>query len=107
MKSGSSRHMGRGDSAVPPRGVGTGSGPAKEEPRQRRYSDFFEEFRDAEVRVVLYNEKVLSGRIVESRRYWVKLAADGGTYYYINKAWVVYVQPLRVRRDGEAQTGRR
>jgi hypothetical protein len=43
---------------------------------------------------------------VESRRYWVKLTTDGGTYY-INKAWVVYVQPLRVRRDGEAQTGRR
>jgi hypothetical protein len=99
--------MGRGDSAGSPRGLGAGSGPAKEEPRQQRYDNFFEEFRDAEVRVVLYNEKVLSGRIVESRRYWLKLTTDGGTYYYINKAWVVYVQPLRVRKDGEVQTGRR
>ena len=56
---------------------------------------------------MLHNERVLSGRIVESRRYWLKLTTDGGTYYYINKAWVVYVQPLKVRRDGEAQTGRR
>ena len=104
MKSGISRHVGKGSSAGSPRGGGTGSGPAKEEPGQQRYDNFFEEYRDAEVRVVLYNEKVLSGRIVESRRYWVKLAADGGAYYYINKAWVVYVQPLRVRKDGEAPT---
>ena len=105
MKSGSSRCTG-GEN--PAEALGSaGPGPARGEPRQRRYSDFSEELGGAEVRVVLYNERVLSGRIVESRRYWVKLAADGSTYYYINKAWVVYVQPLKVRRNGEAQTGRR
>jgi hypothetical protein len=43
-----------GGSAKAPRGGGTGSGPAKEEPRQQRYDNFFEEYRDAEVRVVLH-----------------------------------------------------
>ena len=63
-----------------------------------RYDNFYEEFKDQEVRVVLYNEKVLSGRVVESRRYWIKLTTDGTTYYYVNKAWVVYVQPLKVKK---------
>jgi len=63
-----------------------------------RYDNFFEEFKDQEVRVVLYNEKVLSGRVLETRRYWIKLTTDGTTYYYVNKAWIVYVQPLKVRK---------
>ena len=72
-------------------------GTAAEKPAYR-YDNFFEEFRDVEVRVVLHNERVLSGRVVESRRYWIKLTTDGSTYYYINKAWIVYVQPLKVRK---------
>jgi len=63
-----------------------------------RYDNFFEEFKDQEVRVVLYNEKMLSGRVLETRRYWIKLTTDGTTYYYVNKAWIVYVQPLKVRK---------
>ena len=63
-----------------------------------RYDNFYEEFKDLEVRVVLYNEKVLSGRVIESRKYWIKLTTDGTTYYYVNKAWIVYVQPLKVRK---------
>jgi len=74
----------------------------KQEPETERtahrYDNFFEEFKDQEVRVVLYNEKVLSGRVVESRKYWIKLTTDGTTYYYINKAWIVYVQPLKVKK---------
>jgi hypothetical protein len=30
--------------------------------------------------VVLHNKRVLSGKIVKPRRYWGKLATDGGTY---------------------------
>jgi hypothetical protein len=71
-------------------GSGEGRGP-------RKFDNFYEEFEGVEVRVVLHNEKVLTGRVVESRRYWVKLMTDPSTAYYVNKAWILYVQPLKKR----------
>lgn len=44
---------------------------------------------------MLHNKRVLSGRVAEARRYWIKLTAGRSTYY-INKAWIVYVQPLKL-----------
>ena len=92
----SGSHQGFRASDAPKQGdLKQGYGVGKPGPR---YDNFFEEFKDVEVRVVLHNERVLSGRVVESRRYWIKLTTDGSTYYYINKAWIVYVQPLKVRK---------
>jgi len=61
----------------------------------KKYDNFFEEYGDSVVRIALHNEKMISGRIVESRRYWIKVTPDGSTYYYINKAWILYIQPLK------------
>jgi sRNA-binding regulator protein Hfq len=67
-------------------------------PKPRPRFDFFAELRGVDVRITLYNEKTISGRILEVRRYWVMLTPDGGsTVYYLNKAWVVSIQPLKVR----------
>jgi len=65
--------------------------------KQKKFDNFFEEYCGSDVRVVLHNEKVINGKIVESRRYWLKLES-GGTTYYINKAWILYIQPLKLVR---------
>jgi hypothetical protein len=67
-------------------------------PTPRARFDFFLELQGADVRLTLYNEKTITGRILEARRYWVMLTPDGGsTVYYLNKAWIVSVQPLKVK----------
>jgi len=64
----------------------------------KKFDIFLEEFEGSQVRVVLHNEKVINGIIAESRKYWVKVMVDPNTYYYINKAWIVYIQPLKVKK---------
>ncbi len=76
--------MARG--SVPARAPGLISSP------RQKHSDFSEEYANSEVAIELHNGRTLTGRVVESRRYWIKLTADGSTYY-INKAWVVSVRP--------------
>jgi hypothetical protein len=67
-------------------------------PASRQRFDFFPELQGMDVRVTLYNEKTISGRVLEVRRYWFAITPDGGsTVYYVNKAWVVSVQPLKMR----------
>jgi hypothetical protein len=67
-------------------------------PTPRARFDFFLELQGADVRVTLYSDKTITGKILEARRYWIALTPDGGsTIYYLNKAWIVSVQPLKVR----------
>jgi ribosome maturation factor RimP len=61
------------------------------------YQDFAEEIVGVEVRVMLHDGKPLIGRIIEAKRYWIKLAV-GGAVYYVNKAFVVYIQPVQELR---------
>lgn len=70
---------------------------SNEKVKPRKFDNFFEEYCGNEVRVVLHNEKIINGKITESRRYWLKIES-GGTVYYVNKAYVVYVQPLKIVR---------
>jgi len=65
--------------------------------RPKIYDNFYEEYCGNEVRVVLYNEKIINGKIVEVRRYWLKVEANN-VVYYINKAWILYIQPLKLVR---------
>jgi len=60
-----------------------------------RSEDFSEEFKGQEVIVLLQNDKLI-GRVEEARRYWIKLMAfPENRVYYINKAWIIYIQPLK------------
>jgi len=70
---------------------------SNEKIKPRKFDNFYEEYQDNDVRVVLHNEKIINGKIVESRKYWVKLES-GGTIYYINKAYIMFIQPLKVVR---------
>ena len=60
-----------------------------------RFSDFSEEFKGQDVIVLLQNDKLI-GRVEESRRYWIKLVAiPENRIYYLNKAWIIYIMPLK------------
>jgi hypothetical protein len=70
----------------------------KTESQRSKKGDFSEEFEKQEVVVQLQNERLI-GRLEEARRYWIKLITfPEGRTYYINKAWIVYIQPLKVKK---------
>jgi len=71
----------------------------KEKERSKK-GDFSEEFQGLEVVIQLSNpNERLMGRLEEARRYWIKLITfPEGRTYYINKAWIVYIQPLKAVR---------
>ena len=70
----------------------------KTESQRSKKGDFSEEFEKQEVVVQLQNERLM-GRLEEARRYWIKLVTfPEGRTYYINKAWIVYIQPLKAVR---------
>jgi hypothetical protein len=70
----------------------------KTESQRSKKGDFSEEFEKQEVVVQLQNERLI-GRLEEARRYWIKLVTfPEGRTYYINKAWIVYIQPLKVKK---------
>jgi len=67
---------------------------------KEKKGDFSEEYVGQEVVIQLSNpNERLMGRLEEARRYWIKLVSfPENRVYYINKAWIVYIQPLKVRK---------
>jgi hypothetical protein len=61
--------------------------------RQVRHSDFSEEYLGKPITISLADGKTLSGVLLESRRYWVKVKASNGGIAYINKSFIVSVVP--------------
>ncbi len=57
-----------------------------------RHSDFSEEYLGKPITISLADGKTLSGILLESRRYWVKVKANDGIAY-INKSFIVSVVP--------------
>jgi hypothetical protein len=57
-----------------------------------RHSDFSEEYLGKAISISLADGKTLSGVLLESRRYWVKLRTSNGTVY-INKSFMMSVVP--------------
>jgi len=60
--------------------------------RQVRHSDFSEEYAGRQITISLADGKTLSGILLESRRYWVKVKTNDGVVY-INKSFIVGVVP--------------
>jgi hypothetical protein len=58
-----------------------------------RHSDFSEEYAGRQITISLADGKTLSGVLLESRRYWVKVKASNGGTVYINKSFIVSVVP--------------
>jgi hypothetical protein len=61
--------------------------------RAVRHSDFSEEYTGRVVSIGLADGKTLSGVLIESRRYWVKVKDSNGGIAYINKSFIVSVVP--------------
>jgi len=61
--------------------------------RVTRHSDFSEEYVGRTITISLADGKTLSGILLESRRYWVKVKASNGSIAYINKSFIVSVVP--------------
>jgi len=57
-----------------------------------RHSDFSEEYLGRAITISLADGKTLSGILLESRRYWVKVKTNDGVVY-INKSFIVGVVP--------------
>jgi hypothetical protein len=67
----------------------------RKDQKDLKFSDFSEEFKGQDVIILLQNDKLI-GRIEESRRYWIKLVAiPENRIYYLNKAWIIYIMPLK------------
>jgi len=58
-----------------------------------RHSDFSEEYTGKPISISLADGKTISGVLLESRRYWVKVKASNGGIAYINKSFIVSVVP--------------
>ena len=69
----------------------------KEEKKERRkprfFSDFGDEIEGSYSLVLLGNGETLEGKILDSRKYFLKIQVKNNILY-INKAHVVYVMPL-------------
>jgi hypothetical protein len=61
--------------------------------RAVRHSDFSEEYTGRQISINLADSRSLSGVLIESRRYWVKVKASNGGIAYINKSFIVSVVP--------------
>jgi len=61
----------------------------------QKHSDFSEEYVLKDVVIALHNNHVVSGRVAEARRFWIKVVLQDNSVLYINKAWVVYIEPKK------------
>jgi hypothetical protein len=68
----------------------------KERRKPRFYSDFGDEVQGSYSLILLHNGESLEGKIIENRRYFLKVQVKNDLLY-INKAFVVYIMPLHKR----------
>ena len=58
------------------------------------FDDYFIELDHKRVRVRLFDGTTLVGKLHAKAKYNVKLEGEGGKYIYINKAYIVMIEPL-------------
>jgi len=68
---------------------------SKEKQGKKARNDFSEEYSGKNVTIVLGagNPGVLRGRVEVASRYWVKVSI-GQRVVYVNKAWIVSIEPV-------------
>lgn len=54
--------------------------------------DFSNEYIDKRVKIKLADSSIIEGVLLESSKYWFKIR--GSSVIYVNKAWVISVEPL-------------
>jgi hypothetical protein len=62
--------------------------------KQRTFGDFHEEFTGKICKIQVLNQSLILGKIIESRAYWIKVETSDQRILYINKAYLVSIEPV-------------
>jgi len=60
-------------------------------------ADFSEEYNGKLAKILVLNQPLLIGKIVEVRRYWIKFENPDGKTIFINKAFILTIEPIGVK----------
>jgi hypothetical protein len=60
-------------------------------------ADFSEEYNGKLAKILVLNQPLLIGKIVEVRPYWIKFENPEGKTIYINKAFIITIEPIGVK----------
>jgi hypothetical protein len=69
----------------------------KEHEKTKKLGDFSEEFNGRIVKVQILNQPILIGKILEARRYWIKVETADNKTIYLNKAYIISIEPVGVK----------
>lgn len=61
-----------------------------------KLGDFSEEYNGKLAKISVLNQPMLIGKIVEARRYWIKVETAEGKTIYLNKAYIISIEPITV-----------
>jgi len=73
----------------------------QQQQKPQKHSDFSEEYVNTPVLIYLYGGDIKGGKILEARRFWIKLESNN-EIYYINKAFISYIQPVKPVKETPA-----
>jgi len=59
-------------------------------------ADFSEEYNGKLAKISVLNQPMLIGKILEVRPYWIKFENADGKTIYINKAFIISIEPITV-----------
>jgi ATP-dependent 26S proteasome regulatory subunit len=62
-----------------------------------KLADFSEEFNGRLAKISILNQPLLIGKIVEARRYWIKVETADNKTIYLNKAYIISIEPVGVK----------
>jgi hypothetical protein len=60
-------------------------------------ADFSEEYNGKLAKISVLNQPMLIGKILEVRPYWIKFENADGKILYLNKAYIISIEPVGVK----------
>jgi hypothetical protein len=69
----------------------------QEHEKTKKLADFSEEYNGRLAKILVLNQPMLIGKIVEARRYWIKVETADNKILYINKAYIISIEPVGVK----------
>jgi len=69
----------------------------KEHEKTKKLADFSEEYNGRLAKILVLNQPLVVGKIIESRKYWLKIETADNKILYINKAYTISIEPIGVK----------
>ena len=60
-------------------------------------ADFSEEYNGKLAKILVLNQPMIIGKIIETRPYWLKVELPDNKTIYINKAYIISIEPVGVK----------